>query len=131
MRPMFLALGLLLGLSLALAACSGASQPAATPSPAPVQITLSTDPNPPSMGPVEIVFTVLDTQGQPISGADVDVIAGHTEMGGMTMHGKATDQGNGKYAITANYSMPGKWLVTVQVKKENLDFKQDIKLQVK
>ena len=130
MRPMFLALGLLLGLSLALAACGGASQPAATQTPAPVQITLSTDPNPPSMGPVEIVFTVLDAQGQPVSSADVDVIASHTEMGGMTMHGKATDQGNGKYAITANYSMSGKWLVTVQVKKEDLDFKQDIDLQV-
>ena len=130
MRPMFLALGLLLGLSLALAACSGASQPAATQTPAPVQITLSTDPNPPATGPVEIVFTVLDAQGQPVSSADVDVIASHKEMGGMTMHGKATDQGNGKYAITANYSMSGEWLVTVQVKKEDLNFKQDIDFQV-
>lgn len=129
MRSMLLALGLLFGLSLGLAACGGAAQ--STPTPAPVQVTLTTNPNPPAMGSVEMVFTVLDPQGQPVENANVNVIASHTEMGGMNMQGPATHQGSGRYAITANYTMSGKWLVTVEVKAEDLDYRQDIDLQVK
>jgi hypothetical protein len=126
-----LLLTLLIGLALVLAACGGAAQATPTAIPAPVQIKLTTNPDPPAMGPIEMVFTVVDRQGQPVTGANVDVIADHTEIGGMTMHGVATHQGNGQYAITANYSMSGKWLVTVQVKKDDLDYRQDIDLQIK
>jgi len=126
-----LTLILLVGLSVVLSACGGAAQSTPTSTPVPVQITLTTNPSPPAMGPIEMVFTVVDQQGQPITGANLDVIADHTEMGGMIMHGVATDQGNGQYAITANYSMSGKWLVTVQVEKDDLDYRQDIDLQVK
>ena len=129
MRSMLLALGLLFGLSLGLVACGGAAQ--STPTPAPVQVTLTTNPNPPAPGSVEMVFTVLDPQGQPVENANVNVIASHTEMGGMNMQGPATHHGSGRYAITANYSMSGKWLVTVEVKAEDLDYRQDIDLQVK
>lgn len=78
-----------------------------------------------------MVFTVVDQQGQPVTGANLDVIADHTVLGGMIMHGVATEQGNRHYAITANYSMSGKWLVTVQIKNDDLDYRQEIDLQVK
>lgn len=122
---------LVVGLSIFLAACGGAATQTPTATPAPATITLNTNPNPPAVGDVELVFMVVDDQGQPVSGADFDVIADHTDMSGMIMHGKATDQGNGKYAILTNFSMAGKWMLTVQVRKEALDLKQDINLEIK
>jgi hypothetical protein len=82
------------------------------------------------VGDVELIFTVVDEKDQPVIGADFDVIADHIEMNGMTMHGKATDQGYGSYAIQTNFIMAGKWRLTVQVRKETLDFKQDIDLDI-
>lgn len=114
-----------------LTACSTAA-PAAQPTASPVTIQFATKPEIAQAGDVELNFRVLDSTGQPLSGADVDVIADHTEMGGMIMHGKATEQETGLYSIKANFSMAGKWKVTVQVQKDNsLDYKQDIDLQVK
>jgi hypothetical protein len=43
----------------------------------------------------------------------------------------ATDQGGGKYAIKANFSMSGNWKITVYVRKDGLDVKQDIPIQIK
>jgi|RifCSP13_1_1023834.scaffolds.fasta_scaffold46146_2 hypothetical protein len=131
MRSLLFTVVLAVGLSVLLVACSG-SGPEAAPSasPAPATITLTTQPNPPVMGDVEIKFMVMDSNGQPVSGADFDVIADHTEMNGMTMHGKATDQGGGSYAINTDFSMPGMWKLTVQVRKDALDYKQEIDLQI-
>lgn len=53
-----------------------------------------------------------------------------TNMSGMTMHGKATDPGSGNYAIRTNFSMAGRWKLTVEVRKELLDLKQDIDLVI-
>jgi hypothetical protein len=129
MRSQFLlvfALGILL-----LSACGGAATQTPAATVAPATISLSTNPNPPIVGDIELLFSVVDDQGQPVSGADFDVIADHTDMSGMTMHGKATDQGNGNYAIMTNFSMTGNWTLTVQVRKEALNFKQDIDLEIK
>lgn len=122
---------LVVGMSIFLAACGGTATQTPSETAAPATITLNTNPNPPTAGDVELLFTVVDDKGQPVSGADFDVIADHTDMSGMTMHGKATDQGNGNYAITTNFSMVGNWMLTVQVRKEALDFKQDINLEIK
>lgn len=120
---------ILASLVIVLAACG----PAVTPAPvsqAPVTITISSTPSPAVMGDVEVVFTIVDTQGKPVTGANVDVFADHTEMNGMTMHGVATEQGNGRYAIRTNFSMSGKWKLSVEVKKDSLDYQQDIDFPV-
>ncbi len=118
---------LLIG-ALVLSACGG-SGGSSSGSP---QITISTKPNPPAMGPVELIVDVKDAQGQPINDANVLVLASHTTMSGMNQQGPATAQGNGRYAITADMSgMNGQWLVTVQVKKGDLDLAQDFKIEVK
>lgn len=123
---------LAIGLSIILTACSGTgSSITPTQTPEPVTLTLHTIPDPPVAGKVHLNFGVLDDKGQPISGADFDVIADHTEMGGMTMHGKASDQGNGRYAITTDFAMAGKWKITVRAKTATLDYKKDIDLQIR
>ena len=129
MRKLFLSL--LLFIPLSLAACGGNNSPAtAQPVPASTNISLATNPNPARVGDVELRFTVTDPSGQPVSGASFDVFADHTDMSGMTMHGTATEQGNGVYSITANFSMPGNWKLSIEVKKGDLSQKQDIQLKV-
>ena len=119
-------------LSVFLAACGSGS--AATPTPQdsgkPVNIKVDTNPSPAAMGDIEVVLNVTDPSGNPIEGATVDVTATHTDMAGMDMSGAATAQGAGKYAINANFSMSGNWKLKVYVRKEGLDYSEEIDLPV-
>lgn len=118
--------------SVLLAACGGGAAPAADGAveEKPVNIQVETSPSPAMMGDVELVFTITDANGSPIEDATVDVSADHTDMTGMTMGGAASDQGDGKYAINANFSMSGNWKLTVYVRKDRLDYKEDIDFKV-
>ena len=118
-------------LTVLLAAC-GAGAPTLAPSTAgkPVNIAVSTNPNPAVMGDMELIFTITDANGNPIEGATVDVSADHIDMTGMTMSGVATEQGGGRYAIKANFSMSGNWKLTVSVRKDGLDYKEDIAIKI-
>ena len=95
-----------------------------------VNIKVDTDPNPAAMGDIELVLTVTDANGNPIEGATVDVTATHTDMTGMDMSGAATEQGAGKYAINANFSHSGNWKLNVYVRKEGLDYSEEVDLPV-
>lgn len=103
-------------LTLILAACGATSTPEITPTTGGLTISTQTDPSPARVGDVEIILTVKDAQGNPVTGANVMVFADHTDMSGMTMSGPATEQGNGSYAIMANFSMSGNWMLTVDLK---------------
>jgi hypothetical protein len=118
-------IGIILVFAALLAGCGSPTPNAATD---PVKITLKTNPTKVVAGKIELILEVKDQKDQPLAGARVDVSADHTDMSGMSMDGPATDQGNGKYAITADFSMSGNWKITVYVRKEGLDFKKDLKL---
>lgn len=126
MRLTVVTLMLLAVLASTLSGCGATPSP--SPSAAGPSISLTTNPDPPTGGDVELVVMVNDAQGQPISDADVYLFVDHTDMQGMGMNGKATPQGNGRYAITAGFEMAGNWKVTVQVKKSPLDVAQDFTL---
>lgn len=123
-------ISMLVLLSLLLAACGAASTPADTTPAKPVNIKVESNPNPAMMGDAELVFTLTDADGNPIEGAQVDVSAEHTDMTGMGMSGPATDQGVGKYAINANFQHSGNWKLTVYVRKDGLDYKEEIDFKV-
>ena len=123
-------ISMLVLLSVLLAACGSAETPADATSSKPVNIEVSTNPNPAMMGDIELVFTITDAHGDPIEGAKVDVSADHTDMTGMTMGGAATDQGGGKYAINANFSMNGNWKLTVYVRIDEHEYKEDIDFKI-
>jgi uncharacterized GH25 family protein len=116
--------------TLVLAACSSSTAPA-TQTTAQVNIKIETNPNPARAGDVEMALIITDQNGNPIEGAKVDVSADHTDMSGMNMGGPATEQGAGKYAIKANFSMSGNWKITVFVRKGELDVKRDLPLVIK
>ena len=114
-----------------LAACGSTSEPAApVETPSQVNIKVETSPSPAMMGDMELIFTITDGDGNPIEGAKVDVSADHTDMTGMGMSGPATDQGGGRYSIKANFEMTGNWKITVYVRKDGLDYKEDIEFKI-
>jgi hypothetical protein len=119
-------------LSVLLAACGAGSATTSAPesSGKPVSIEVETNPNPAAIGDIELVLNITDAGGNPIEGATVDVTATHTDMTGMDMSGAATEQGAGKYAINANFSMSGNWELKVYVRNEGLDYSEEIDLQV-
>lgn len=124
-------ISMLVLMSVLLAACgAGAPTPAPSIAGKPVNIAVTTNPNPPVMGDVELIFTLTDANGNPIEGAAVDVSADHTDMSGMGMSGAATEQGGGRYAIKANFSMSGNWKLTVFVRKDGLEYKEDIAIKI-
>lgn len=124
-------ISMLVFLSVLPAACGAdASTPALSTSAKLVNIAISTNPNPAIMGDIELVFTVTDMDGNPIEDATVDVSADHTDMTGMGMSGVAADQGGGRYSIKANFEMSGNWKLTVYIRKEGLDYKEDIEIKI-
>lgn len=116
--------------SVLLMACGSAVTPSDTTLSKPVNIKFETNPNPAMMGDIELVMTITDANGQPIEGAKVDVSVDHTDHSGMGMSGLATEQGGGKYAISANFPMNGTWMMTVYVRKDGLDYKEEIEFPV-
>ncbi|MCX6078151.1 MAG: FixH family protein [Chloroflexi bacterium] len=112
--------------ALALAAC-GAPATQAAPQ---ANVKLETNPNPARVGDVQLILTITDQNGNTITGAKVDVGAEHPSMSGMGMSGAATEQ-DGKYAIKANFTDSGTWKITVNVRKDGLDVKQELSLEIK
>ena len=136
-KPIFT--GRLVAFAVLLAACGGAGTPADATSSKPVNVKVDSDPNPAmtlapgasaGVGDIELMLTITDASGNPVEGARVDVSAEHTQMSGMSMGDAATEQGGGKYAINANFSMNGTWMLTVYVRKDGLDYKEEIEFPV-
>ena len=127
----FMLINLIVALSVLLAACGSVATPADTSSSSgQVNIKLETNPTPAVKGDIELMFTITDASGAPIEGAKVDVSAEHPAMAGMGMSGQATEQGGGKYSIKANFSDSGDWVLTIDVRKGELDYKEEIEFPV-
>lgn len=128
-RIMFTSL-LLMMLSVFLAACGNPATSAPQTSDKPVNIKVETNPTPAAMGDIELILNITDATGKAIESATVDVTATHTDMTGMDMSGAATEQGSGRYAINANFSMSGNWELKVYVRKDELDYLEEIAFPV-
>lgn len=115
--------------ALVLAACGAPAAPATQAAPQ-ANVKLETTPNPAKVGDVQLILTITDEKGNAITGAKVDVGAEHPSMSGMGMSGAATEQ-DGKYAIKANFTDSGTWKITVNVRKDGLDVKQELSLEIK
>ena len=128
---------IVLGLTM-VAACGGGSQetpatetmpmpapaaqaPAAAPATGNVEITLTTQPNPPKMG--ETTFEAMVMQGgQPVTDADVSVELFMPAMPVMKMPEMKSStplkhEGGGRYRGAGNVMMAGSWDATVSVKR--------------
>lgn len=129
MRKMIF-VNLLVGLAVLLSACGGSASMEMPASSKDVNIVVTSDPSPATMGNVDLLLTITDKAGSPIEGAKVEVGADHTDMSGMGMSGLATDQGGGKYSIKAMFDESGNWMLTVKVSKDSLDYEEDIEFEI-
>ena len=110
------------------AGCGGGSEqnsntpaPAAAPATGNVEVTLTTQPDPPKMG--ETTFEAIVMQGgQPVTDADVSVELFMAAMPSMKMPEMKSSvplkhEGNGRYRGAGNVMMAGSWDATVSVKR--------------
>ena len=111
-------------LSPGLVACGGSensnSGSSASGAAGSLQVSLTTDPSPAKPGPVSITVEVKDTQGQPVTGAQVTLSIRHVGMTHGGIDGQLLDQGSGKYQANGSFSMAGTWRAKVDVSKQGL-----------
>lgn len=122
---------LILVLGLLLTGCGAAATATPQTTGAGLSVSLTTNPDPPKSGNIELVVQVSDQGGQPVTDAEVSVVADHIDMSGMILRGKATAQGGGRYATAANFSMSGNWKVTVEARKGAATQTKDFRLAVR
>ncbi len=98
-----------------------AESAAAAPASGNVEVTLTTQPDPPKMG--ETTFEAMVMQGgQPVTDADVSVELFMAAMPSMNMAEMKSSvplkhDGNGRYSGAGNVMMAGSWDATVSVKR--------------
>lgn len=110
-------LSLLLVISMIVASCADAQQPAEADTGGLI-IDLSTVPDPPVAGQVELIITIKDATQQAIDGAEVNLLASHSSMATMLLQNEAVSTGHGQYSATFDFSQEsqGEWRVTAEVR---------------
>lgn len=108
---------LLIFIAVTLAGC-GAAQPTEADT-GELVIELSTKPDKPVAGQVELIVTITDATQQAVDGAEVNLLASHSSMASMLLQNEAANIGNGQYTAAFDFSQDsqGDWLVTVEVRK--------------
>ena len=92
-----------------LAACRGQ-----TAAPSGLQLELEVVPQPPAVGPAEVVVTIRGAGGSLISGASVDVEGNMSHAGMVPVRARAEAQGDGRYATRGfQFTMAGDWTLDV------------------
>jgi hypothetical protein len=106
---------LLLGIMI-LVGCRQSAQPTATPAPDAVQIDLAFDPDPPQAGEAALIVTLMDADGNAVTGAEVSVRGDMNHAGMVPELGEPAEATETGYRVPFNWSMDGDWIITVTAK---------------
>jgi hypothetical protein len=88
-------------------------------------------PDPPAVGQAILVIRLTDAAGSPVEGASVDLKADMTHAGMTPVFGDVTDQGNGLYRTSFEWTMAGDWVLTVSGKLEDgRNFQRELQVSV-
>lgn len=109
LMPLVVLAGILAGVVIGGCSRSTGEQSTATD----VQISLTTEPNPPAVGQSTLVITLKDSGGKPIDGATLSVRGDMDHAGMQPALAEGTQSVNGEYRIPIEWSMGGGWIVTV------------------
>jgi hypothetical protein len=95
------------------AACSRGDE-GETVSPEDITINMTVEPEPPTMGPATITFVLTDKDGDPVSGATLEIEGNMTHAGMQPVFDDITEVEDGRY-VTQNFqfTMGGDWIITV------------------
>ncbi len=78
------------------------------------QVTLTTTPAQPAVGPAQVTVTLKDASGNPIDNAQVAVEGDMTHAGMVPVQANAVGEGSGQYVIKDfSFTMGGDWVLTV------------------
>jgi len=98
--------------ALVLAGCRGSSE-AIAPEDANVDMSLSVAPEPPTVGEVTLVVSLRTADGEPISGASIDVRGDMNHAGMEAVLADASTDVSGDYRVPFEWTMGGDWFVVV------------------
>ncbi len=114
MRPLrilrTISYGLIIG-TIFLPACARVSQGQETEPD--VNIELTVDPSPATIGEATLYFELREAQGQPIEGASFNVKGDMSHAGMMPVLGDSEEIGDGNYSVPFGWTMAGDWILTV------------------
>lgn len=78
-----------------------------------IEMTLTVEPESPNVGNSELVITLLDQEGAPISGASLDVRGDMSHAGMAPVLAELFTAEAGVYRVPFAWTMGGDWIVTV------------------
>lgn len=80
-----------------------------------VQIEISVTPDPPQVGPATITVTLTDADGEPITGADLDIEGTMSHAGMEPVLSNTTGDETGQYVTDDfEFTMGGDWIIIVR-----------------
>lgn len=79
-----------------------------------INVDLALTPSPPQVGRSEIVLTLTDAAGQPISGAEVELEGNMSHAGMAPVLTEATEVAPGRYEAPLEFTMAGDWFILVR-----------------
>lgn len=97
--------------ALFLPACARVSQGQETD--ADVNMELTVDPSPATIGEATLYFELRDAQDQPIEGASFSAKGDMSHAGMMPVIGDSEEIGDGTYSVPFGWTMGGDWILTV------------------
>ena len=100
---------LLIPVLLLLAACSRGGQELPD-----VEVALQIEPQPPRVGPATVVASLSGSDGQPLSGAQVELEGNMTHAGMVPVLAQATEVAPGRYQAPLEFTMAGDWFILVR-----------------
>jgi hypothetical protein len=102
--------GLILFLLAALAALAGCQRGSSQDIPD-IGINLVVSPNPPQVGLATLALTLSDANGQPISGARIELEGNMSHAGMAPVFSQATEVAPGRYEAPLEFTMSGDWFI--------------------
>ena len=78
-----------------------------------IEMTMEVEPESPSVGDAELVITITDSEGSPVSGATLDIRGDMSHAGMAPVLAEGISGENGVYRVPFEWTMAGDWIVTV------------------
>jgi hypothetical protein len=80
-----------------------------------VSVELVVEPLPLAVGPATVTVRLRDADGEPINGAELEIVGDMTHAGMVPVITGATDEGDGRYVSEGfEFTMGGDWIITVR-----------------
>jgi hypothetical protein len=79
-----------------------------------IKMDLDIQPQPPQLGPATMTLTLDDAQGQPISGAAVELEGNMSHAGMVPVLAQAAEVAPGLYRAELEFTMGGDWFILVR-----------------